>query len=538
MAEKLIQTRIISKHADLSAWSTSELVLKQGEIALAKVDVTQPDGTVAPTFVAKIGNDDTFANSPWLFAKASDVYGWAKAATKPAYEATEITRGEDKPSVEESIATLEAALTGTGSVAEAIKAAIEELDSADEAVAHQFVTAVTEADGKITVSRSALTADDIPELAIEKITGLTDKLAADLAEAKQAASDEADAAEAAAKGHADSLNTAMDARVGAIEADYTTAEQAGTIAQGKVDAFNTATVAPLAERVTAAETAITNETNRADAAEKALDERLVAAEAAIGALNAATTLEGVGALADRPSTGKAAGAIYIATDNNKEYVWDGDEWIELGDTTAELAAISALDDRATAIETSLSTGATAQAIATAQEQADKGVADAKTANDAIAAINNETTGILATAKGYTDEKIAEVNGAATTLEKKVDDHIADVDNPHSVTAEQVGLGKVENKTTAEIKTEFTGTIAEGNTGFVTGGDVYASVEGAKTAANGYTDGKVKEVADALAESDEKIATIETNYARVEGDALVYGQGEDVMTIIFDCGGAV
>lgn len=53
-----------------------------------------------------------------------------------------------------------------------ITAEINKLDVEDAAVANQFVTAVSETDGKISVSRAALVAGDIPELAQAKITGL------------------------------------------------------------------------------------------------------------------------------------------------------------------------------------------------------------------------------------------------------------------------------------------------------------------------------------------------------------------------------
>ena len=89
MADRTIQTRIITKHAELDKWlgqgqyagQGSNLELKEGEIVLAKVMIPQSDGTAAPTFVAKVGNNTTFANSPWLFAKASDVYAWAKKSS-------------------------------------------------------------------------------------------------------------------------------------------------------------------------------------------------------------------------------------------------------------------------------------------------------------------------------------------------------------------------------------------------------------------------------------------------------------------------
>lgn len=74
------------------------------------------------------------------------------------------------------IEAIEAAVGEGGSVAAQIESAIEELDAEDTAVAHQFVTSVSEEDGVITVTRAALAADDIPELAIAKITGLQDAL--------------------------------------------------------------------------------------------------------------------------------------------------------------------------------------------------------------------------------------------------------------------------------------------------------------------------------------------------------------------------
>ena len=49
---------------------------------------------------------------------------------------------------------------------------VETLNSPDEAKNGQFVTAVSQANGKITVSRAALSASDIPEIEIAKVTGL------------------------------------------------------------------------------------------------------------------------------------------------------------------------------------------------------------------------------------------------------------------------------------------------------------------------------------------------------------------------------
>lgn len=58
-----------------------------------------------------------------------------------------------------------------------ITTAIGNLDVADEAVSGQLVSAVVETDGKIAVSRRALVADDIPQIATSKVTGLDTALA-------------------------------------------------------------------------------------------------------------------------------------------------------------------------------------------------------------------------------------------------------------------------------------------------------------------------------------------------------------------------
>lgn len=68
------------------------------------------------------------------------------------------------------------AKTASDNASTALSNKIAELKNTDEAVANQFVTAVKEANGVVTVERKALAADDIPELGQSKISGLTDAL--------------------------------------------------------------------------------------------------------------------------------------------------------------------------------------------------------------------------------------------------------------------------------------------------------------------------------------------------------------------------
>jgi predicted translin family RNA/ssDNA-binding protein len=142
--------------------------------------------------------------------------------------------------------------------------------------------------------------------------------------------------------------------------------------------------------------------------------------------------------------------------------------------------LDALDGRLDAIEGE--NGAIAQAEAAAKKYTDDREVEIKKYADQAEA------DAVATAKGYTDTEVKKVADALDLDEAALAAHIADKENPHGVTAAQVGLGKVENKTVAEIKTEFTGEIAADNAGFVTGGGVYTAIEAAKTAANTYADG--------------------------------------------------
>lgn len=64
------------------------------------------------------------------------------------------------------------AKTASDNAGTALTNKIAELKNTDEAVANQFVTAVKEANGVVTVERKALVADNIPELGVSKITGL------------------------------------------------------------------------------------------------------------------------------------------------------------------------------------------------------------------------------------------------------------------------------------------------------------------------------------------------------------------------------
>ena len=102
MAEKKLTTRLKLKYDTLENWNKVDvtdkggnLVLLAGEIGICSIPVTDPQGKVMqevpPATLMKVGDGTSkFKDLPWLSAKAADVYPWAKAASKPSYDYSEI----------------------------------------------------------------------------------------------------------------------------------------------------------------------------------------------------------------------------------------------------------------------------------------------------------------------------------------------------------------------------------------------------------------------------------------------------------------
>lgn len=93
MANTTFNTRIKLKYDTLANWTAKEAkVLLNGEIGLCYVPaVTTGTTTTAPTILFKVGDGKTiWSELPWGSGLAADVYDWAKAATKPSYDYSEI----------------------------------------------------------------------------------------------------------------------------------------------------------------------------------------------------------------------------------------------------------------------------------------------------------------------------------------------------------------------------------------------------------------------------------------------------------------
>lgn len=182
MAEtKLINTRIKNKVATFSEWYASTGKLLDGEIAIVRVPTgetyTNPvTGKSEPVveLLMKVGDGvNTFNALPWMSAKASDVYDWAKCGT---IEEVPVTIGEKNSTIGAYLAQVDtntanisdnateigkliADETKAGSVTNSIKVAIEKLASTNSTNSTgSFVTAITQANGVVDV-----TYGDLPE---------------------------------------------------------------------------------------------------------------------------------------------------------------------------------------------------------------------------------------------------------------------------------------------------------------------------------------------------------------------------------------
>ena len=240
MATNTLNTRIQLKYDSYANWMTNDPVLKMGEIAIATIPANETNAHSPvvkdnlPNVIIKVGDGSSkYSALKFVSGLAADVYAWAKAPERPTYTADDITgletfinnvigkteeiqdtdtqytivagtgkyvfdlmsRDKGETAYDTKVATIDLTdintrLTdletkvGNQTVAEAIAANNEGLANEDAAVDKQFVTAAVQTNGVVTVSRRALTADDIPELAQSKITGLVDALK-DLDDTKQ-----------------------------------------------------------------------------------------------------------------------------------------------------------------------------------------------------------------------------------------------------------------------------------------------------------------------------------------------------------------
>lgn len=171
--EQILKTKIRLRYDSFDHWSKCTEPLLEGEIAVAYLGEsvskdeylkTHPSHANTHPVMFKVG-PGIFNDLPWASALAADVYGWAKKAQGAAEDIkvfeSKYNSLNDKTvtAALDSLAGDIAALVGDGnggSISELITEAINKLDYTDKAVEGEYVSAVSEVDGVISVSRKAL----------------------------------------------------------------------------------------------------------------------------------------------------------------------------------------------------------------------------------------------------------------------------------------------------------------------------------------------------------------------------------------------
>lgn len=223
-----------------------------------------------------------------------------------------------------------------------------------------------------------------------------------------------------------------------------------------------------------------------------------------------------------------AGQIYYNSTDKIVYYYDGTEWVDFGSsyelpvaTTSELGGVIVGDGLSVDANGQISVDDIAFADLTDHPTtlAGYGITDANISNGTITlgsdtitpvvdanyvhtdnnfttALKNKLDGIEEGAEANVIETV-KVNGTAVSVdsEKAVDisvpvQSVAGKTGAVTLDKSDVGLGNVDNTSDATKKTNFTGTIASGDTGFVTGGDAYTALNGKLSLSGGTMSGDI------------------------------------------------
>lgn len=197
MATTTLSTRITLKYDTLANWNASQFILKKGEVAICSLDTGETvNQSTPPAVLLKVGDGThRFSELPWASGLAADVYGWAKAPTKPSYTPSEV--GADV----------------SGAAAGALQSAKDYTDGKIAAIpkAAEYTLETGSADGSVVLKKDGVAVGD-PAV----IKGFADLLKAAVFNEYKTTNDQA-------------VKAAADAAAAA----QTAAEQAQTTADGK-----------------------------------------------------------------------------------------------------------------------------------------------------------------------------------------------------------------------------------------------------------------------------------------------------------------
>lgn len=538
MADKILNTRILLKHATLDEWNSSSLILKKGEVAFATVPTVE--GSTLEPVMLKVGDGSkTFAQLDWASAKAADVYGWAKAAGLPvdttkapegqfvegfAWENNKLVpkfRGFITEINEANKDKLDAPTTKAvkdyvdAEVQKAVSGGVEGL--ATEKYVDDAITALSAEGGAIKAVADDLAAHEqaFEEFKTANTQAITDAVAAEAAIAR-----------AAEKANADAID--------AIEANYLKAadlnDYAKTADVPNIKVNNAGTADKVANALT-----VGSKTYDGSAA----------VEVTASDLGLESAMHFVGAFTEAPANPKP-GDVYLNTATKKEYVYDTTNgWVELG------------DEGSYALRTVTITGTdgltgggdlTANRTIGLSEDTKSSLAKADSALQAADIVGKADKVTGATANNFAG---LDANGNLIDSGKKAADFATAAQGAKADTAVQsVTLASGTNNGTLKLTVDGASTDNISVTGLgsaaYTNSDAYDAAGAAETA-------KEEAIAKALENTNTAITGIDTGVMSVTANDTADKQSgikvdntdpknpkvevDDTITWFFDCGGA-
>ena len=485
MANQTLKTRIRLKYDTLQNWTTNNPVLLAGEIAVVAIPTgseTTVQQVTKPAIVFKVGDGTTAFNTlPYASGLAADVYAWAKAATKPSYTASEV---------------------GAATAAD-ITNAINALDVTDAAQSGQYVSAVSQVDGKIQVTRANLPTVNIPEYTLQagtddgtiqlmkdgavvgeavKVTGFDDIVAdiaakytkpasgiplLDLASGVQTSLGKADSAVQSVTEGTENGTISVDGEdvsvhgLGSAAYTASSAYDAAGAATSAVNSHNTSGTAHSDIR-----SLITGLDGRLDTAESDIDTLQTQIAGLSGAMHYVGDSTTDPTLPAGPTIASHEGEYQagdVCTYQKGEYVYDGSEWRLLGDEGSYLTKTEASSTYLTQ-STAASTYATQTALSGVQTTAQSAQTQANQNKEAIADIVDGTTQVADAAHADSADNAttaSNYNTASGTIKTKfdsVDAAIAAKADPSDITDAINAL----DKTDSAVSNQYVTAVSETN----------------------------------------------------------------------------
>ena len=456
MATKSFNTRIQNKYDTYTNWNTNNPVLLAGEIAIVNVPAEAGAVVDEPAILFKVGDGTSHFNDlPWGSAKAADIYPWAKAETKPTYTAQEISGLDDyiAGEIQDSNTTYQIIASGNT----AIQLQSKEIGQGDwqnvgSPIGITYTLAPGSANGTVAFNGSDVSVAGLKSAAYSEASAFDAAGAATAVQSAVTGTAEDEATALTLHGVKKYVDQEVDgltvAEVEAVQGEIISAisQTNGLIAVEKRSLVAADIPAIGTDKVTGLDTALA-----------AKQDTLVFNTPYNGSTNKAATMTDVtnavaglsgamhyvGGSTTDPSTGTATVEGHedwvsgdVVTYQSKEYVYDGENWRELGDESsfaikgsivdADIAANANIaQSKIAGLTDALAAKATPADITSAIQALDTEV-QSISVGQKITSIQ-ETDGIVSvtvgniTANDIPTLEIAKINGLQTALDAKAND---------------------------------------------------------------------------------------------------------------------